>query len=55
MSGTDATMILKAEQKISVEELTKALKDNGITFVSFKSEKRTRAKAAYVIDTTGLT
>jgi hypothetical protein len=55
MSGTDATLILKAGQTISVEELTKALKDNGIKLETFKSEQRKKAKAAYVIETTGLT
>lgn len=55
MSGTDATLTLKAGQTISEEELTKALKDNGIKLESFKSEKRAKAKAAYVIETTGLT
>jgi len=48
-------MILKAGQAISVEELTKALKDKGIKLESFKSEQRKKAKAAYVIETTGLT
>ena len=55
MSGTDATLTMKAGQTISVEELTKALKDNGIKLESFKSEQRKKAKAAYVIETTGLT
>ena len=48
-------MTLKAGKSISVEELTKALKEKSITLVSFKSEKRAKAKAAYVIETTGLT
>lgn len=55
MSGTDATLTLKAGQAISKEELEKALKDKGITLVSFAQEVRKKAKAAYVIDTTGLT
>jgi len=55
MSGTNATIVLKAGKELGTEELTKALKDKGIKLVSFKSEKRQRAKAAYVIETTGLT
>lgn len=54
-SGTDATLILKTGQTIGKEELEKALKGKGITLESFKSETRKRAKAAYVIETTGLT
>ena len=48
-------MILKTGQTIGKEELEKALKAKGITLESFKSETRKRAKAAYVIETTGLT
>lgn len=55
MSGTKATMTLKKDKSISVDELTKALEAKKIKLNSFKSEARPRAKAAYVIETTGLT
>ncbi|MEZ6016809.1 MAG: hypothetical protein R3F49_16950 [Planctomycetota bacterium] len=55
MSGTDATLTLKPGKSITVDELTKALKDKGVKLESFKAEQRPRAKAAYVIETTGLT
>lgn len=54
MSGAQATLVLKAGQSIDVAALRTALEANKLTLESFEQVKRTRAKAAYVLETPGL-
>ena len=55
MSGTCATLVLKDGKSITKAELEKELKANRITLKSFEKKTRSKAKAAYVIATSGLT
>ncbi len=55
MSGTRATFTLKKDAKVDQDALAAALKKKGLTFNSLTSRKSTRAAAAYVAQTPGLT
>ena len=55
MSGTRATFTLKKDAKMDEKALVAALKKRKITFNSCTSRKGTRAKAAWVLATPGLT
>lgn len=54
MSGSQATLILKAGQTLDRAELKKALEAQKLTFESLTQVERARAKAAYVIEVPGL-
>ncbi len=55
MSGTRATFTLKKDAKVDEKALVAALKKSKITFNSCTSRKGSRAKAAWVLATPGLT